>query len=870
VVETSYRRLAGLVTLLLVVQGEGLWAQDPSKSASEQVGAFRVPAAPLVACDPYFSIWSQAPHLTDVNTTHWTGKPHRLVSLIRIDGRNYRLMGAEPADTPAMKQSSLTISPTRTTYQFEDGGLAVELEFMTPALPDDIDVLSRPITYVSYSVRAMDGKEHDTAIYFAASGELTVNTPRQRVVSSSEVFGDVAAVKIGSEDQLVLGRKGDDLRIDWGYLYVAAERGQLAAQAIGNPSELASEFVSRKPLTDGDAKTSAQSADQVAGAIVLDAKSVGAAPVHRWLILAYDDLYSIEYMRAKLRPYWRRNGLDASGLLREAARDYPKLAERCRAFDRELMADLERAGGEEYANLAALAYRQCFAAGKFVADANGQPLQFCKENHSNGCIGTSDVFYPMSPQFLLFGPSLAKSFVVPFMNYAASDRWKFPFAPHDLGTYPKANGQVYGGGEHSERNQMPVEECGNLLILMAAIARVEGNADFAGQYWPQLTQWAEYLKEKGFDPDNQLCTDDFAGHLAHNVNLSAKAICGLGAYAQLCAMRGDQQDADEYRAAAEEFAARWIAEADDGDHFRLAFDKPGSWSQKYNLVWDRVLDLNLFPDEMLRKEMAHYRRIQNRYGLPLDNRKEYTKLDWILWTATLTQDQNDFQALVEPVCRFLAETPNRVPMTDWYQTVSGRRQGFTARPVVGGVFMRMLYDDDVWRKWAARDTTKAVCYAAMPRPPKLVVRVAAADTDAAEWRYTTERPEGNWMATDYDDSSWRQGKSGFGTRRTPGARVGTAWNTPDIWLRRTFDLERGSNSAIQLSVHHDEDAEIYINGALARRMQGNTTGYEQFAIHPAALDAIKPSGNVFAVHCRQTIGGQYIDVGLVVVEPAEQ
>ena len=108
-------------------------------------------------------------------------------------------------------------------------------------------------------------------------------------------------------------------------------------------------------------------------------------------MLAYDDLYSIQYMRKNLRPYWRRNGWEAADLLKAAAKDYESLKQRCAAFDDELMADVTKAGGEKYAKLCALAYRQCLAAGKFVADDHGQPLQFCKENHSNGCIGTVDV-----------------------------------------------------------------------------------------------------------------------------------------------------------------------------------------------------------------------------------------------------------------------------------------------------------------------------------------------------------------------------------------------------------------------------------------------------------------------------------------------
>jgi len=174
----------------------------------------------------------------------------------------------------------------------------------------------------------------------------------------------------------------------------------------------------------------------------------------------------------------------------------------------------------------------------------------------------------------------------------------------------------------------------------------------------------------------------------------------LGAYAQLCEMKGEKDRAATYRNLAKEFAAKWVKEADDGDHFRLAFDKPGTWSQKYNLVWDRILGLNLFPPAVAQKEMAFYRRIQERYGVPLDNRRLYTKLDWVTWTATLTGSRADFEALVNPVFDMLNATPHRVPMTDWYWTHDATKAGFQARSVVGGVFLRLLYDAPVWRKWA--------------------------------------------------------------------------------------------------------------------------------------------------------------------------
>jgi hypothetical protein len=309
--------------------------------------------------------------------------------------------------------------------------------------------------------------------------------------------------------------------------------------------------------------------------------------------------------------------------------------------------------------------------------------------------------------------------LVPILSYAASSHWKFPNAPHDLGTYPIARGTDDGG------EGMPVEESGNMLILCDAVAQADGNADFVTPWWPQLTQWAKYLENYGLDPEEQLCTDDFMGHLAHNANLSVKAILGLAAYGNLCKMRGDNENAEKYAQLAKVDAAHWVKVAADGDHFRLAFDKPGTWSQKYNLVWDRILGLNVFPPSVAQMEVAHYKEVMQRYGVPLDSRTHLTKTDWSFWSATLADNQADFEAIISPAYDYLNETTARDPVADSYETDKVNSHGFHARPVVGGFFIKMLTDRAVWNKWASGDKAKATDWAPLPPPPKITALVPA-------------------------------------------------------------------------------------------------------------------------------------------------
>jgi hypothetical protein len=692
------KRKRVIILMTFVLMGAGGLVRGTA--AAPDAPSMRPPAVPLVTHDPYFSIWSFRDNLTDDWPRHWTGTVHALSAMARIDGQPYRVMGPSPRQVPALKQSGLEVTPTRTLYTFTDAGIELTLVFISPLLIKDLDIMSRPVTYISASFRSTDGSPHAVSFYFSAPAGLCVNTPDQNVVWGRRLIPGLEVMAIGSKDQPVLEKKGDDLRIDWGWLYLAAPKPDVSASAMAPAYACRDRFAANGRLPDADDfKMPRPARGDLAAAVVFDFGDVGTTSAVRHLLLAYDDGFCIEYFYRKLRPYWRRAGWEASDLLTAAETEYPALLERCRAFDAELLGDMKRAGGEKYAFTASLAYRQSIAACKLAVDIDGTPLFFPKENFSNGCISTVDVIYPAAPQYLLLNPVLVRGMIIPVMDYAKGRQWPFPFAPHDLGTYPQADGQVYGGGNRGEEDQMPVEESGNMILLVAGLAQAEGKPDFADRYWDLLSRWAGYLKDKGFDPENQLCTDDFAGHLAHNTNLSLKAILALRSYAWLCEQTGRKAEAREFLRIANDDAKKWVVKADDGDHFRLAFDRPGTWSQKYNLVWDRILGFNLFPASVGRKELDYYLKAQLKYGLPLDSRKTYTKLDWVFWTATLADDAAMFSRLVDPVFAFLNETPDRVPMTDWYWTDSGRKAGFQARPVVGGVLIRMLADPAVRAKW---------------------------------------------------------------------------------------------------------------------------------------------------------------------------
>ncbi|WP_165042069.1 glutaminase domain-containing protein [Dysgonomonas sp. ZJ709] len=578
--------------------------------------------------------------------------------------------------TATAAQKSADVQATHTRYVFDCGSVELNLSFLAPLLMDDLNLVSRPVNYISYDVTSLDGKAHDVEMYFEAAPNWALDFPVQANKGEGYEKDNLIFLKSGSVEQNILGKSGDDIRIDWGYFYLCGEKGNTTS-SVGDAYKMRAEFVKNGTLS-GDI-SSKDNANLALAQSLGKTKSASGK-----VLIGYDDIYSIQYFGENLKPYWNKKGdKTIEQAFVEANNEFAKLSEACSTFDYQLMTEAAAVGGKEYAELCALAYRQAIAAHKVVEAPNGDLLFLSKENNSNGSIGTVDVTYPSAPLFLYYNPELAKALLNHIFYYSESGKWAKPFPAHDIGTYPLGNGQTYGG-------DMPVEEGGNMLTLTAAIAAVEGNAKYAEKHWEVLTIWTDYLVEKGLDPENQLCTDDFAGHFAHNVNLSAKAIMGIASYGYLADKLGKKDVAEKYTNKAKEMAEQWMKMADDGDHYRLTFDQPGTWSQKYNIIWNKIMDLNIFPASVAKKEIAFYLTKQNEYGLPLDSRKNYTKSDWIIWTATLADDQETFQKFISPLYKFMNETTDRVPMSDWYNTDSKTHVGFKARSVVGGYYMKML------------------------------------------------------------------------------------------------------------------------------------------------------------------------------------
>ncbi|KAL0488848.1 cystathionine beta-lyase [Acrasis kona] len=661
-------------------------------SQCDLIKGFKPPATPLFVVDPQFSVWAPSHNLTDAFTTHWTGATKAVVGVIRIDDKPYRYLGPQKtagSDLPEpIKQTDLIVFPTRTVYTFEHEKLSLEVQFSTPLLTDDYDLLSRPITYITYKVKPKNGPVK-VQLYIDVVGEIATDNNEEVVQYSSKSTDVSTSVIIGTVSQPVVEKGCDGCGINWGYFYLTAPKSSQTTQVIALADDSRTSFSTTGRLPSQSLVESRKVRDGYP--VVATAWDLGVlnSPKELFAIASYDDIVSIDFFGQHLKAYWTQKFATLQDLLDDSVKQYSVILEKLKEFDEVHIADLTRVGGDTYATVASLAYRQALGGMKLVwNDKNKMPWYFLKEISSDGDASTVDVIYPASPILLFFNPKLLLQQLLPIVSYAANETWsKYPhtFAPHHLGIYPVCN--IVSGAQED----MPVEETANMLQMWSAVVQRADDAEvrkLTQQYWSLFTVWADYLVSVLPDPGEQLCTDDFTGPSPHNSNLAAKGIIGIAAYAQIAAYLQKSSVASKYHDVARGYSVKWIglATAPDGSHTKLQYDKPDSFSLKYNIYYQNVLNITLFDPK---PDIKYYLASKNnKYGTPLDNRANFTKLDWYYWVAAIsTPDQ--FKIFAQKGYDMAGATTRGIPLTDWYETDTAAIKGFRARPVVGGIYAKM-------------------------------------------------------------------------------------------------------------------------------------------------------------------------------------
>lgn len=661
-----------------------------------------LPAYPLFVKDPNYSFWSVTEELNESNVQTWWGEEKRIYGFIRTKGKTYCFLGKNEdfsaCGVEKAEQTGIGVTAFSTDYSFRAGETTLKIKFISPLPPNDAELASLPVCYMEYEIDGDDEAE----IFLAVSRDVASNAvnPERGVCGGAIQCDGFESAFLGLRQQKPLSNNGDLIGADWGYWYLAGEEcyilgaTDLAAYLAGGINKFSNAEEERYILAINRSRTGA-------------------------ILLGYDETVSIDYFGDYRKGlYLQKHTIFEA--LNTVWRDYKKTDEKLNSFEKELK---ERAKpyGNEYIHILYASLRQVMSAHKLIEDGEGNIIFLSKECGSNGCIGTVDISYPSLPLFLLYNAELAKGMMRPIMKLAKMPIWKYDFAPHDVGTYPHCCGQVYGfksekdkytGNllkksdketyfpfyllpENSEvydlKYQMPVEECANLLIMQYACFRCDKDISFFNENFGLSEKWVKYLVKYGLKPEEQLCTDDFAGHLKNNLNLAIKATVGIACYSELAKAAQKMEIAEKYRKTAEAFAAEITAFANRFSHLPISWDSDEStFSLKYNFAFDKLLGLKLFGQDIFEREINCYLQRANAYGVPLDNRKAYTKSDWLCWVATLTNDEKKREKLLSGIAKFLKDSPDRVPFSDWYDTESGSHFYFRARSVQGGCFILLL------------------------------------------------------------------------------------------------------------------------------------------------------------------------------------
>jgi hypothetical protein len=656
----------------------------------------RPPAAPLIVRSPYLSTWQRSTVSPGTWQTFWNGDTTAMAGIVRIDGTSFVFAG-DPSigDTgAALEQTHLTLTATRSVFTLQAGGVQVTLEYLSPIEPGNLQRQSIPMAWVLVTTQSIDGGSHTVSVYLDVSGEWLSGDPDQQFtwapVSVPYSGGTLQTWTMQLAEQQILTEIDD--RAQWGTIVLATPQVPGLSYQSGSSGTVRAQFVDEGVLLDSDdtSYTSIGGEAYPTFGFAVDLGQVGPEPQTAQFSLGHVRTPLVSYLGRPLRPLWTEYFSDWQQMLAFFHADIADTRKRADTLDAKVSTDAQKAGGASYEALCVLSLRQAYGATELAVGPDDTPWAFLKEISSDGDTSTVDVTFPASPVWIYLDPQYLSLLLRPIFGYAASGQWTARFAPHDLGLYPTASGYPHNGGE-----RMPVEESANMIIMAAAYTRAAPGTTAlvylqANYRW--LKRWADYLVDTLPNPGLQNQTDDFAGKIAHSVNLALKGIVAVAAMGQIAHICGEQADANHYRSKAGQFIAYWLrhAQAPGRRHLGLTYRSGRhnrAWGCTYNAYPDALLGTGLVPDSVAAEQAAFYRTKTNRFGLPLQTPHRYGKTDWQMWLAAWLHRHPIGQELIEREYRYANTTQSRVPFCDLYDTISGDQvYGFEARPVQGGIF----------------------------------------------------------------------------------------------------------------------------------------------------------------------------------------
>ncbi|KAK0616291.1 hypothetical protein B0T14DRAFT_434788 [Immersiella caudata] len=653
------------------------------------------PAVPLAVRSPYLNAWLEGGDtqciLPGQWPKFWTSQTQGWQGLVQVDGKTYTWMGAAPGFDHA-KQVSLHYTSTKSEFVFDvDGKVHLTVTFLSPVYPDDLSRQSQQFSYVSVKVACSDTQKRNVQVYMDVSGEWASGNASHVVKWEQGVAGgndgNVTYLKFSRENQEEFAEQHEVA--SWGNWYLSTNSGDGMTWQIGEDNVVRSHFKENKALANNqDTQFRAVGDRWPVFALSHDITvEKGGVPEKVFTLgLVQDQVINFAGHSQALRPIpglWSSYWADEREAVAAFYNDYQYAREYSQALDTRIQDDSVRAAGQDYAAITTLALRQAFGGLQFAGTPD-KPYIFLKEISSNSDIQTVDVIFPAYPIFHYLNATLSRYLLDPLFENQESGAYPNKWAEHDLGTFPVAKGYPEGLDE-----PMPLEECGNMIIMTLAYAQRTGDIGYLKDHYPKLEQWAEFLVEDSLVPANQLSTDDFAGTLANQTNLAIKGIIGLKAMGEIAKMTKGE---DKWSKTAYDYLQTWKTYAINRDadlpHTTLSYGDNSSHGILYNLYADRLLNLNFVDQEIYDMQSAFYPTIALEYAVPLDTRHTWAKSDWEMFAAAVAGNSTR-DMFIQKLAHWVGNSSTNRPMTDLFDARTGGFPDgptFVARPVVGGMF----------------------------------------------------------------------------------------------------------------------------------------------------------------------------------------